>query len=81
VAKGPPHPREFGYYIALAQVGLEMAAPVGIGVALDHYLGWSPWGVIVGAVVGLVGGIGHLISLTSRRHPDDNSSSPRRDHS
>ena len=70
MAKGPQYPREFGYYIALAQVGLEMAAPVGIGVALDYLFNWSPWGVIGGAILGLVGGIGHLISLTSRQEPD-----------
>jgi F0F1-type ATP synthase assembly protein I len=72
VAKGPLHPREFGHYIALAQVGLEMVAPVGVGIALDHYLGWAPWGVIGGAVFGLIGGIAHLIALTNRR----NNSSP-----
>jgi F0F1-type ATP synthase assembly protein I len=80
VAKGPLHPRELGYYFALAQVGLEMVAPVAIGIALDHYLGWTPWGVIVGAFIGLVGGIGHLISLTSRRN-NNGSSNPQREDS
>ncbi|HXG13276.1 MAG TPA: AtpZ/AtpI family protein [Gemmataceae bacterium] len=67
MAKDSLHPREFGYYVSLAQVGLEMVAPVGIGIALDHYLGWSPWATIGGAVFGLIGGVAHLIALTNRR--------------
>jgi F0F1-type ATP synthase assembly protein I len=77
VAKVPFHPREFGKYVALAQVGLEMVAPVGVGIALDHYLGWTPWGTIGGAVLGLVGGVAHLIALTNRSDDPGSSQTPR----
>ena len=39
-----------GQLTALSQVGFEMAAAVGIGVALDYYLGWAPWASICGAI-------------------------------
>lgn len=68
---GPQHPWEFGYYVSLAQVGLEMVAPIGIGLLLDYWLGWAPWGVVSGAVVGLVGGIAHLVALANRRDDSD----------
>ncbi|MFM7149794.1 MAG: AtpZ/AtpI family protein [Gemmataceae bacterium] len=59
--------KELARYMALSQVGLEMVAPIGLGLILDHYLKWSPWGVISGSVLGLVGGIAHLIQLSSDR--------------
>ena len=64
---GTPNPRELGKYIGLAQVGLGMAAPIGVGVTLDLYFGWMPWGTIVGAVLGLVGGVAHLVAIASRQ--------------
>jgi F0F1-type ATP synthase assembly protein I len=76
--QGPVNPREYGYYISVAQVGMEMAAPIGLGLILDHYLGWSPWGIVGGAVFGLVAGIAHLAMLANRRD-DSDSSRPRRD--
>lgn len=63
--KGPPDPKELGRYYALAQVGMEMVAPIGVGLALDYYLNWTPWGVVVGAVLGLVLGITHIVSLSN----------------
>lgn len=74
----PPGPRELGRYMALAQVGVEMVSPVVAGLILDYYLNWSPWGTIVGAIVGLVGGLAHLIAIVSRED-DRNSSQRRRD--
>jgi F0F1-type ATP synthase assembly protein I len=47
----------------MGQVGLEMVAPIGLGLYLDNRYGWTPWGVTIGAVVGLVGGIGHLVLM------------------
>lgn len=69
------NPSEQSFYYALAQTGLEMVAPIGVGLLLDHYLGWSPWGVIGGAVFGFVGGLGHMISMLNRRNkqPPDES--------
>jgi F0F1-type ATP synthase assembly protein I len=58
--------KELGRYLALAQVGLEMVVPIGVGLALDFYLGWTPWGVIGGAVLGLVGGLAHLVHLAGK---------------
>jgi hypothetical protein len=62
----PLDPKELGHYYALAQVGLEMVAPAGVGLLVDHYFGWQPWGVVVGAILGLIAGLAHLISLTNR---------------
>lgn len=54
-------------YAELSQVGIEMAAPIGLGAFIDWWGGWAwPVGVIVGAVVGLVGGIYHLVILANR---------------
>lgn len=73
---GPPqYTRELGYYVALAQVGMEMAAPIGLGLVLDYYLGWAPWGVIGGAIFGLVGGFVHLVALLNRQNRNESSDS------
>jgi F0F1-type ATP synthase assembly protein I len=64
---GVPNPKEVGRYLALAQVGLEMVSPIGLGLALDYSFGWLPWGTIVGAVFGLIAGIGHLFMLANRQ--------------
>ena len=61
-----PGPKELGYYIALAQVCLEMIAPLLIGIAVDYYFGSNPWGTVAGAVFGFVGGLTHLIVLVNR---------------
>jgi ATP synthase protein I len=46
-------------------VGFELAAAVAgftlIGYWVDRHFGYGPWGVIVGAVLGLVGGMYNLI--------------------
>ncbi len=72
---GSPDLKNLGYYITLAQVGMEMVIPIGIGAALDHYLKWGPWGVVGGAIFGLVGGLAHLVALVNREDPS-NSSKP-----
>ncbi len=78
--QGPMDPRELGRYFALAQVGLEMVAPVGLGLFLDLYLHWtpSPWGTVAGAVLGFVGGLAHLIAILNRSG-NDRSTKPNRD--
>ena len=70
----PRDSRELGTYMALAQVGMEMVAPIGVGWLLDYYFDWSPWGIVGGAVVGFIGGLGHLLSLKNRQ--DRSSSKP-----
>jgi hypothetical protein len=59
--------KELARYMAIGQVGLEMAAPPALGVYLDMTFGWSPWGVVVGAAVGLIGGLAHLIHLANKK--------------
>jgi len=59
----PGDPKEVGRLMALASVGAEMVAPIVMGLLLDKYLGWQPWGVVAGAVLGCVGGILHLAML------------------
>jgi F0F1-type ATP synthase assembly protein I len=78
VTNDAPTPKELGFYYALAQVGLEMVAPIGLGLVLDHYLDWGPWGVIAGAVIGLFGGLAHLVSILNRQQEKD-SAGRRRD--
>ena len=63
---GPPDSKELGYYVALGQVGVEMVVPIVLGLALDRYLGWTPWGAVGGAVFGLVLGLVHLVTLVNR---------------
>ena len=63
-------PRDVRRYMTLSQVGLEMVAPIGLGLLVDYLLGSSPWGVILGAVLGLVGGLVHLITFVSTDDPD-----------
>jgi F0F1-type ATP synthase assembly protein I len=72
-----PDQRELGRYIALGQVGMEMAAPVALGMVLDHYLQWAPWATVGGAVIGLIGGLSHLVVLTNRQPTDRRSSSSK----
>jgi F0F1-type ATP synthase assembly protein I len=62
-----PDPKQLGYYLEIAQVGTEMVAPIGLGIVADVYLGWAPWGALVGAVVGLVVGLVHLVAIRNRQ--------------
>ena len=65
-----PDPKQAGRLYEIAQVGFEMAAPIGIGLALDYYFEWAPWGIIIGAVLGLVLGLYHLVVLANRQNRD-----------
>lgn len=71
---GVPNPREVARYYALAQVGLEMVAPIALGVWLDGRYGWSPWATVIGTVLGLVGGFAHLLLLLKRFDDRDRAS-------
>jgi F0F1-type ATP synthase assembly protein I len=37
---------------------------------VDHYLGWLPWGTVVGAVLGFSVGLVHLIWVVSKDNGD-----------
>jgi F0F1-type ATP synthase assembly protein I len=76
----PPHqpnPAELGYYFSLAQVGLEMVVPIGLGVWLQDLYDFRPWGVVVGAVLGLTVGLTHLVVMTNRRDASGKGNQPR----
>jgi F0F1-type ATP synthase assembly protein I len=66
VSAKDPDPKQIGRYYAMAQVGLEMAAPIGIGAFLDTRFGWLPWATIAGALLGLGGGLYHLVKLLNQ---------------
>ena len=58
--------REAGPYLTIGlQIALSMLVFVGGGWAVDGWLGTTPWGVIVGAVLGFAGVIGLVIRLAS----------------
>ncbi|HYT90628.1 MAG TPA: hypothetical protein VEL76_18110 [Gemmataceae bacterium] len=72
MADRSPDPRQLGRYFALAMVGMEMFVPVVVGLLLDNWLGWAPWGVTCGAILGLAGGLYHLVVLSktfNRKEP------------
>lgn len=74
--KGRPNPRELAKYYSLAQVGFEMVAPIALGVWLDTRYELMPWCTVAGVVVGLVGGMIHLLVLL-RRFEDNGPSQPK----
>lgn len=75
--ESPPDFKELGYYFSLAQVGLEMVTPLGMGAVLDYWLDSAPWATVVGAVFGFTGGLVHLIVLANRNN--SGSSKPKGD--
>jgi F0F1-type ATP synthase assembly protein I len=73
----PWNAKEFGYFMSISQIGMEMAVPVALGVLVDLYFNWGPWAAIAGAVLGFTGGLAHLIALVNKSNND--SSKPKRD--
>jgi len=67
---------KFGLALLLGQTGMEMVAPIGAGVLLDHWLKTLPWLTVIGAVVGFVGGLGHMIFLANRINREDTPPGP-----
>jgi F0F1-type ATP synthase assembly protein I len=71
--------RDDRFYYTLANVGLEMVAPMLLGLAIDLYIGWTPLLTVIGLVAGFVGGIAHLVALSNkhdrlmqdRKRPED----------
>jgi F0F1-type ATP synthase assembly protein I len=70
-----PDRNEIGRYVALSQIGMEMVAPIVAGLVFDHYLGSRPWGLVGGAVLGLAGGLIHLVHLLNKMDSKDSSRS------
>ena len=67
----PENRRQLGLYFAMAQVGFEMVVPIILGIFLDNWLGTGPWMVVAGAVLGLAGGLFHLVLLLNRLDKKD----------
>jgi ATP synthase protein I len=76
MAPQEPDRRQLGTYYAIAQVGIEMVVPIGLGWWADQQLGSAPWLLVVGVVLGFVLGIWHLVVLT-RNNEARNESSER----
>jgi F0F1-type ATP synthase assembly protein I len=57
--------------LALSVIGVEMITPALLGLALDYWLGTSPWGFIVGTLIGFVGSLIHLVRLTQPKPSPD----------
>ena len=56
-----------GDFRGLALIGTAVAgmvAPILLGVWLDNRNGWSPWGLAVGAVVGVGGSVAQLVRIS-----------------
>jgi F0F1-type ATP synthase assembly protein I len=70
--------REMSRLLALSQVGFEMVAPIGVGLALDFWLNWLPWATLTGAVLGLTFGLFHLARMMNRENAAE-SSPPKRE--
>jgi F0F1-type ATP synthase assembly protein I len=72
-----PERSRLAQYAALSQVGLEMVAPIGIGALIDHWRDWGPWCSIAGAILGLVGGMAHLMQILKQRSSKETSARQR----
>jgi len=51
--------------LRFAGLGVEFAAAVAgltlVGYWVDHHFGSSPWGVLIGAAIGIIGGMRNMI--------------------
>jgi len=62
---------EAGPYLTLGlQSAFAMAFFVGLGYLVDTWLGSRPWGLIVGAVLGMVGVITLLVRVSNRANAE-----------
>jgi F0F1-type ATP synthase assembly protein I len=65
-----------GYYFALAQVGMEMVAPMLVGIGLDYYFGWAPWATVIGLGLGFLGGMVHLVMMVRQHDAEERQKPP-----
>ena len=70
MSKGPNRYPEMGRYAAFAQVGLEMVAPVAVGVWVDLHFDIMPWCTAVGAFLGFTGGLLHIFVMLKQFEND-----------
>jgi F0F1-type ATP synthase assembly protein I len=56
---------------SLAGIGLQIGVGVGLGCLvgwwLDKKFGWSPWGIVVGSMLGLAAGMYLMIKETLKK--------------
>ena len=75
--KGLPDPKELRFYFALAQVGMEMVAPMVVGMLLDGYFGWTPWATVAGFTLGFIGGFIHLVLMVQQHDTAERTEPPK----
>lgn len=69
--------RAAGPHLGLGlQIGLSMAVFVGAGILVDRWLDTSPWGVVVGAALGMIG-IMTLVLRIAREGTDKGGGGPK----
>ena len=73
----PGHRRTLGRAMALTQVPMEMVGLLVLGLVGDYYLHTTPWLSVVGAVLGFVVGLSHLVIIVNQMNKDESSESPR----
>lgn len=60
-----PSPAPSSGGVRMASSGFDLAIVVGgftaVGWWLDRKYGWAPWGVLTGAVLGVVGGLSNFL--------------------
>ncbi|HMO35781.1 MAG TPA: AtpZ/AtpI family protein [Gemmatales bacterium] len=66
----PPNRTALRIY-QISQIGMEMTVPVGLGVALDYWLGTMPICTVIGAILGPTLGFIHLLGILHQ--PADDS--------
>lgn len=64
--------------VSLLTVVADLLVPIGVGIALDHYMGWGSWGTLIGLIVGFAGSLLHLVVLLKRQdaNPDTKRDGP-----
>lgn len=58
-----PAGRDYRSLALVSTAVAEMVAPTLIGVWLDSRYGWSPWGVLAGATLGVSVSVFHLLRI------------------
>jgi F0F1-type ATP synthase assembly protein I len=65
------------WYVVLATLGVEMVAPIGLGIFLDKQLDTVPWLSLAGVACGFFGGMLHLL-WTLRAANREGENKPRK---
>jgi F0F1-type ATP synthase assembly protein I len=73
----PGNRRMLGRAMALTQVPVEMVGLLVLGLVGDNYLHTTPWLSVIGAVLGFVLGLSHLVIIVNQMNKDSSSESPR----